>query len=62
LSPAPTSSRLLEKSGTLWIVITHDESGDHRRLAKFSNIQREILKLLGFPDTALKTFKGRCRT
>lgn len=61
-SPAPTGARLLEKFVTLCIVIIHDDSGTHRRLAQLSPIQREILKLLDLPDTALKTFKRRCGT
>lgn len=61
-SPAPTGPRLLEKFETLCIVIIHDDSGTHRRLAQLSNIQRKILKLLDLPDSALKTFKRRCGT
>jgi transposase len=61
-SPAPTGPRLLEKFATLCIVIIHDDSGTHRRLAQLSNNQREILKLLDLPDTALKSFKRRCGT
>jgi len=61
-SPAPTGSRLLETFATLCIVIIHDASGTHRRLAQFSSIQRDILKLLDLPATALKTFKRRCGT
>lgn len=61
-SPAPTGPRLLEKFATLCIVIIHDDSGTHRRLAQLSNTQREILKLLDLPDTALKTFRRRCGT
>lgn len=61
-SPAPTGPRLLEKFATLCIVIIHDGSGTHRRLAQLSNIQREILKLLNLPDSALRTFKRRCGT
>ena len=61
-SPAPTGARLLEKFATLCIVIVHNESGTHRRLGQLSDIQREILKLLNLPDTALKTFKRRCGT
>jgi transposase len=61
-SPAPTGPRLLATFATLCIVIIHDDSGAHRRLAQFSSIQREILKLLNLPDTALKTFKRRCGT
>ena len=61
-SPAPTGPRLIEKFETLCIVIIHDASGTHRRLSQLSSIQREILKLLDLPDTALKTFKRRCGT
>lgn len=61
-SPAPTGSRLIETFATLCIVIVHDDGSTHRRLAQLSSIQREILKLLDLPDTALKTFKRRCGT
>ena len=61
-SPAPTGPRLLEQFATLSIVIVHDTSGTHHRLAQLSSTQREILKLLDLPDTALKTFKRRCGT
>jgi transposase len=61
-SPAPTGARLIDKFESLCIVIIHDNSGTHRRLAQLSSSQREILKLLELPDTALKTFKRRCGT
>ena len=61
-SPAPTGPRLIEKFESLSIVTIHDNSGTHRRLAQLSRLQREILKLLDLPDTALKTFKRRCGT
>jgi hypothetical protein len=61
-SPAPTGPRLIETFATLCIVIIHDQSGTHRCLAQRSSIQREILKLLDLPDSALKTFKRRCGT
>ncbi len=61
-SPAPTGARLIDKFETLCIVIIRDDSGTHRRLAQRSSIQREILKLLDLPDTALQTFKRRCGT
>jgi transposase len=61
-SPAPTGPRLIETFATLCIVIIHDDSGTHRRLAQLSPIQREVLKLLDLPDTALKTFRRRCGT
>jgi transposase len=61
-SPAPTGPRLLETFATLCLVSIHDHGGTQRRLAQLSSIQREILKLLDLPDTALKTFKRRCGT
>ena len=61
-SPAPTGPRLIEKFETLCIVIIQDDSGTHRRLAQLSSVQRDILKLLDLPDTALRTFKRRCGT
>jgi transposase len=61
-SPAPTGARLIEKFATLCIVIIRDAQGTHRRLAQLSPIQREIIKLLDLPDSALKTFKRRCGT
>ena len=61
-SPAPTGPRLLETFAKLCIVIVHDDSGIHKRLAQLSPIQRQILTLLDLPDTALKTFKRRCGT
>jgi transposase len=59
-SPAPTGPRLLEKFENLCVVIIHDDSGTHRCLGQLSSVQREILKLLDLPETALKTFKRRC--
>ena len=61
-SPAPTGTRLLQKFETLCIVIIHDPTGPHRRLAQRTPVQREILKLLDLPDKALQTFKRRCGT
>jgi transposase len=61
-SPAPTGPRLLEAFARLCIVSIQDAHGTHRRLAQLSTTQREILKLLDLPDTALKTFKRRCGT
>jgi transposase len=61
-SPAPTGTRLLAMFATLCIVIIDDDTGSHRLLGQFSTVQREILKLLDLPDTALRTFKRRCGT
>jgi transposase len=61
-SAAPTGPKLLEEFATLCIVIIHEKTGTHRRLAQLSEQQRKILRLLNLPDTALKTFKRRCGT
>jgi transposase len=61
-SAAPTGPKLLEKFATLSIVIIHEKTDTHRRLAQLSKQQRDILTLLNLPDTALKTFKRRCGT
>jgi transposase len=61
-SPAPTGPRLLEEFATLCIVEIRDASGAHRHLGRLTTTQREILKLLDLPDSALKTFKRRCGT
>jgi transposase len=61
-SPAPTGSRLLETFATLCIVVLHDSGDTKRLLGQLSTIQREILRLLDLPDTALRTFKRRCGT
>jgi transposase len=61
-SPAPTGTRLLQMFATLSTVVIHDRSGVHKLLGQFSAIQKEILKLLDLPDTALRTFKRRCGT
>lgn len=61
-SPAPTGPRVLETFATLCVVTIHDGSGTHRHLGQLSSIQREILKLLDLPDSAMRTFKRRCGT
>jgi transposase len=61
-SPAPTGPRLLEVYAPLCIVIIHDHSGTHRRLAQLTDTQREVLKLLSLPESALRTFRRRCGT
>lgn len=61
-SPAPTGPRLLEAFATLCLVEIRDAEGTHYRLGQLNAVQREILKLLDLPDSALKTFKRRCGT
>jgi len=59
-SPAPTGPALLDCFGTLCIVIVIDHGTTSRRLAQPTDIQRELLRLLGIPPDTLRTFKRRC--
>lgn len=59
-SPAPTGPALLDCFRTLCIVIVIDHGSTTRRLAQPTEIQRELLRLLGVPPDALRTFKRRC--
>ncbi len=59
-SPAPTGPALLDCFGTLCIVIVFDHGTTSRRLAQPTDIQRELLRQLGIPPDALRTFKRRC--
>jgi transposase len=59
-SPAPTGPALLDCFRTLCIVIVFDQGTTTRRLAQPTDIQRELLRLLGLPPAALRTFKRRC--
>jgi transposase len=59
-SPAPTGPALLDCFSTLCIVIVIDHGTTTRRLAQPTAIQRELLRLLGIPPDALRTFKRRC--
>jgi len=59
-SPAPTGPALLDCFRTLCIVIVVDHGTTTRRLAQPTSIQRELLRLLGIPPDALRTFKRRC--
>jgi len=61
-SPAPTGPKLLKAFATLCVVVIHDHGTTHRRLAQLNDTQRQILRLLEFPDGALQTFKRRCGT
>jgi transposase len=59
-SPAPTGPALLDCFRTLCIVIVFDHGTTSRRLAQPTDIQRELLRLLGVPPNGLRTFKRRC--
>jgi transposase len=59
-SPAPTGPAVLDCFRTLCIVIVFDHGTTTRRLAQPTDIQRELLRLLGIPPDALRTFKRRC--
>jgi transposase len=59
-SPAPTGPALLDCFRTLCIVIVIDHGRTSRRLAQPTDIQRTLLRLLGIPPDALRTFKRRC--
>ncbi len=59
-SPSPTGPALLDCFSTLCIVIIIDHRASYRRLAQATGVQRELLRLLGIPPDALRTFKRRC--
>jgi transposase len=59
-SPAPTGPALLECFRPLCIVIVKHRGTTSRRLGEPSSIQRTLLRLLGIPPDALRTFKRRC--
>jgi len=59
-SPAPTGPALLECFRTLCVVIVKHRGTTARRLAEPTETQRTLLRLLGIPPDALRTFKRRC--
>ena len=59
-SPAPTGPALLDCFSTLCVVILKLRGTVTRRLAQPSEIQQKLLRLLGIPPDALRTFKRRC--
>ena len=59
-SPAPTGPALLECFRTLCVVIVKHRGTTRRRLAEPTATQRTLLRLLGIPPDALRTFKRRC--
>jgi transposase len=59
-SPAPTGPALLDCFSTLCVVIIKLRGAVTRRLAQPSDIQQRLLRLLGIPPDALRTFKRRC--
>jgi transposase len=59
-SPAPTGPALLDCFRTLCVVIVKHRGTTSRRLAEPTETQRTLLRLLGIPPDALRTFKRRC--
>jgi transposase len=59
-SPAPTGPALLDGFRTLCVVIVKHRGTTSRRLAEPTETQRTLLRLLGIPPDALRTFKRRC--
>jgi transposase len=59
-SPEPTGPALLECFRTLCVVIVKHRGTTARRLAEPTDAQRTLLRLLGIPPDALRTFKRRC--
>lgn len=59
-SPAPTGPAILEAFRTLCVVIVKHQGTQSRRLAEPTATQRTLLRLLGIPPDALRTFKRRC--
>jgi transposase len=59
-SPAPTGPALLDGFRTLCVVIVKHRGTTSRRLAEPTQTQRTLLRLLGIPPDALRTFKRRC--
>jgi transposase len=59
-SPAPTGPALLDCFHTLCVVIVKHRGTTARRLAEPTDTQRTLLRLLGIPPEALRTFKRRC--
>ncbi|MGQ0635590.1 MAG: IS1634 family transposase [Planctomycetaceae bacterium] len=59
-SPAPTGPAVLDCFSTLCVVIVIDHGTVLRRLGQPNQIQSLLLRLLGIPPDALRTFKRRC--
>ena len=59
-SPAPTGKAMFECFETLSIVIIKNKGEITRRLGELSDVQRKIVKLLGIPPNALRTYTRRC--
>ena len=59
-SPAPTGPAILDCFESVCIVIVFDHGTTSRRLAQPTETQRNLLRLLGIPPDALRTFKRRC--
>jgi transposase len=59
-SPAPTGPALRGCFRTLCVVIVKHRGTTARRLAEPTDTQRTLLRLLGIPPDAIRTFKRRC--
>jgi len=62
-SPAPTGPALMDCFSRMCIVIVIDHGAIYRRLGQATNIQLELLRLLGIPPDSpdsLRTIKRRC--
>jgi transposase len=59
-SPAPTGPAVLDCFRTLCVVTVKHRGTTSRRLAEPTDTQRTLLRLLGIPPDALRTFKRRC--
>jgi transposase len=59
-SPTPTGPAVLDCFRTLCVVIVKHRGTTSRRLAEPTDTQRTLLRLLGIPPDALRTFKRRC--
>ena len=59
-SPSPTGPSLLDCFSTLCVVILKLRGTVTRRLAQPNEIQQKLLRLLGIPPDAMRTFKRRC--
>ncbi len=59
-SRAPTGRAILECFEDLCVVIVKHAGDLQRRLADLTPIQKELIKLMGIPPSALRAFKRKC--
>ena len=58
--PAPTGRGILECFEDLSIVIIKHKGDIRRRLAELTNVQRELVRMMGIPPDSLSAFKRKC--